>query len=416
MKRGGSATVKNPVAKAVKKIKPRIVKAKKGKGSYNRKASSFSSGGAAKVRSAGKDYMASIRKRTPATGVKAKSRQQAMKEKIQKDANKSRRGFDSTPRQLEELKSGGRTNIMKKRAAANEKALASGFMNLTKEEFEKEKARLARKKVGGNVKKKVGKVVKALKKASKSHAGQAKTLSALKLREGGSTTRKKPKIKIPKGTKGFKGIQPLKQTDLRKFSKYESGGSANLRTGSKKMAELQKTKSGSQTKFNAPFASASPAEAREERARARPKDRPGSKKLAGDFTKTATAPSKRERAKDEKRVADIKRRQKTESAVRKKKSEISRKGRGGGGGRSAVGMGIRPPVLGPTRKLKMLKSGGKSKSRVNEAGNYTKPALRKRIFNRIKAGGKGGAPGQWSARKAQMMAQAYKKAGGGYRD
>ena len=49
----------------------------------------------------------------------------------------------------------------------------------------------------------------------------------------------------------------------------------------------------------------------------------------------------------------------------------------------------------------------KSKSTVNKAGNYTKPALRKRIFNRIKAGGNGGAPGQWSARKAQMMAKAY---------
>jgi hypothetical protein len=63
-----------------------------------------------------------------------------------------------------------------------------------------------------------------------------------------------------------------------------------------------------------------------------------------------------------------------------------------------------------------LKSGGKVKSRVNEAGNYTKPGLRKSIFERIKAGGKGGAPGQWSARKAQMMAQQYKKAGGGYKD
>lgn len=60
--------------------------------------------------------------------------------------------------------------------------------------------------------------------------------------------------------------------------------------------------------------------------------------------------------------------------------------------------------------------GGKTKSRVNEAGNYTKPGLRKSIFERIKAGGKGGAPGQWSARKAQMMAQQYKKAGGGYKD
>ncbi len=60
-----------------------------------------------------------------------------------------------------------------------------------------------------------------------------------------------------------------------------------------------------------------------------------------------------------------------------------------------------------------LKKGG---STVNAAGNYTKPALRKRIFNRIKAGGKGGAPGQWSARKAQMTAKAYKAAGGGYRN
>ena len=57
----------------------------------------------------------------------------------------------------------------------------------------------------------------------------------------------------------------------------------------------------------------------------------------------------------------------------------------------------------------------KTKSRVNEAGNYTKPALRKRIFNRIKAGSKGGKPGQWPARNAQMTAAAYKKAGGGYR-
>ena len=58
----------------------------------------------------------------------------------------------------------------------------------------------------------------------------------------------------------------------------------------------------------------------------------------------------------------------------------------------------------------------KAKSKVNQAGNYIKPALRKRIFNRIKAGGKGGKPGQWSARKAQMVAKAYKEAGGGYKD
>ena len=56
----------------------------------------------------------------------------------------------------------------------------------------------------------------------------------------------------------------------------------------------------------------------------------------------------------------------------------------------------------------------KSKSRVNEAGNYTKPEMRKRQFNRIKAGTKGGKAGQWSARKAQLLAKAYKDAGGGY--
>ena len=46
---------------------------------------------------------------------------------------------------------------------------------------------------------------------------------------------------------------------------------------------------------------------------------------------------------------------------------------------------------------------------------YTKPALRERIKKRITAGSKGGKPGQWIARKAQMVAAAYKKAGGGYK-
>ena len=58
----------------------------------------------------------------------------------------------------------------------------------------------------------------------------------------------------------------------------------------------------------------------------------------------------------------------------------------------------------------------KSKSKVNEAGNYTKPEMRKRLFNSIKAGSKGGSAGQWSARKAQMLAKAYKAKGGGYRN
>ncbi len=59
----------------------------------------------------------------------------------------------------------------------------------------------------------------------------------------------------------------------------------------------------------------------------------------------------------------------------------------------------------------------KTKSKVNAAGNYTKPELRKRLFNQIKASNvQGTAAGQWSARKAQLLAKKYKDAGGGYRD
>ena len=57
----------------------------------------------------------------------------------------------------------------------------------------------------------------------------------------------------------------------------------------------------------------------------------------------------------------------------------------------------------------------KPKSRVNEAGNYTKPTMRRNLFNKIKAGSKGGRAGQWSARKAQMLAKQYKAKGGGYK-
>ena len=58
----------------------------------------------------------------------------------------------------------------------------------------------------------------------------------------------------------------------------------------------------------------------------------------------------------------------------------------------------------------------KTKSKVNQAGNYTKPSMRKALFEKIKAGSKGGDPGEWSARKAQMLAKEYKAKGGGYRD
>jgi hypothetical protein len=59
------------------------------------------------------------------------------------------------------------------------------------------------------------------------------------------------------------------------------------------------------------------------------------------------------------------------------------------------------------------KEGGK----VNAAGNYTKPSLRKRIVSQVKAAAtQGTGAGQWSARKAQLVAKKYKAAGGGYRD
>ena len=91
--------------------------------------------------------------------------------------------------------------------------------------------------------------------------------------------------------------------------------------------------------------------------------------------------------------------------------------------RESRGMGIISPSKMPKAKtirrkdnpdeVTVYAKGGESK--VNEAGNYTKPGMRKSLFNAIKAGGKGGAPGQWSARKAQMLAMQYKKKGGGYK-
>ena len=67
-------------------------------------------------------------------------------------------------------------------------------------------------------------------------------------------------------------------------------------------------------------------------------------------------------------------------------------------------------------EVSMYAEGGETKSKVNEAGNYTKPELRKRIFNSVKAAAvQGTGAGQWSARKAQLMAKRYKAAGGGYK-
>ena len=89
------------------------------------------------------------------------------------------------------------------------------------------------------------------------------------------------------------------------------------------------------------------------------------------------------------------------------------------------GMGAINPAKMPTGKLKKRRDntdfmeyaeGGKV-SRVNEAGNYTKPGMRKKLFEQIKGQAtQGTGAGQWSARKSQLLAKKYKAAGGGYKD
>ena len=89
------------------------------------------------------------------------------------------------------------------------------------------------------------------------------------------------------------------------------------------------------------------------------------------------------------------------------------------------GMGAIMPSKMPKPKRKQRRDdtafyeyaeGGKV-SRVNEAGNYTKPEMRKALFNKIKAQAtQGTGAGEWSARKSQLLAKQYKAQGGGYRD
>jgi hypothetical protein len=93
--------------------------------------------------------------------------------------------------------------------------------------------------------------------------------------------------------------------------------------------------------------------------------------------------------------------------------------------RPSRGMGAIKPSKMPGKKVIKRKDkpqdvdyyaeGGKV-SKVNEAGNYTKPSLRKRLFEQIKnSATQGTAAGQWSARKAQLLAKKYKASGGGYK-
>lgn len=93
--------------------------------------------------------------------------------------------------------------------------------------------------------------------------------------------------------------------------------------------------------------------------------------------------------------------------------------------RDSRGMGAINPSKMPkakkiTRKdnpdvVDMYAEGGKTSS-VNKAGNYTKPGMRKSLFNSIKASATHGTgAGQWSARKAQLLAKRYKEKGGGYK-
>lgn len=91
--------------------------------------------------------------------------------------------------------------------------------------------------------------------------------------------------------------------------------------------------------------------------------------------------------------------------------------------RTSRGMGaIRPELKKPKvirrkdgDKVDLYAKGGET--RVNEAGNYTKPGMRKSLFESIKGQAtQGTAAGQWSARKAQLLAKQYKAKGGGYKD
>jgi hypothetical protein len=94
--------------------------------------------------------------------------------------------------------------------------------------------------------------------------------------------------------------------------------------------------------------------------------------------------------------------------------------------RPSRGMGAIAPSKMPGKKVikrkdnpqdvDMYAEGGEVKSKVNEAGNYTKPELRKKIVSQVKAAATHGTgAGQWSARKAQLVAKKYKAAGGGYK-
>jgi hypothetical protein len=93
--------------------------------------------------------------------------------------------------------------------------------------------------------------------------------------------------------------------------------------------------------------------------------------------------------------------------------------------RPSRGMGAIRPSKMPKAKtgrrkdgdtFQTFKDGGKVKSRVNEAGTYTKPGMRKSLFEKIKGSAtQGTAAGQWSARKAQLLAKQYKAKGGGYK-
>lgn len=79
---------------------------------------------------------------------------------------------------------------------------------------------------------------------------------------------------------------------------------------------------------------------------------------------------------------------------------------------SKMPKGVKKPRRDDTA-FTQYKEGGK----VNAAGNYTKPSLRKKIVSQVKAAAtQGTKAGQWSARKAQLVAKKYKAAGGGYRD
>lgn len=103
---------------------------------------------------------------------------------------------------------------------------------------------------------------------------------------------------------------------------------------------------------------------------------------------------------------------KTKAAAERQGKAIYASGYGKGGKVSKTPAQQAAIAISKKNKSKGMAKGGDN---INAAGNYTKPTMRRNLVKQVMASGKGGKPGQWSARKAQRVAKLYKEKGGGYK-